>query len=558
LRAETVEKTTGMDIPLQQSDGSAAARNSRPTVRQGPQLQQGQALMDAYRAPSSSSQASDAYTPPGAEQITEALKQALPSTLERMLRAAASSDDHETIKQIHVAADKLPKDADQARAALKVALDSRDANGDSVLMNMLKNRPGGSLERSRHALTLIELLLLGPDRQSADKDGNNAAMIAIKNKYPLSTIRLLLEEGKLDHADQAGDTALMTAIALKNEGLVESLLEHGASASFKAAENGESALERALNDADYDNDSIKEMLRKAAPQGRAAGTAQQRSASASPERRAFRAVAEGDRKTLEKLLQEQPSMLKAKNGAGHTLLMQAAIHGKLDIARLLRDKGAKRNDTSLSGDTALLYAIRHGHTQLANFLIEEGAKLDHANRVGQKALPYAASKAQPSVVARLLDHAADASAQLNHESLLRCAFESASLETMQVVILHLSESSEGRKQLNHGLHSCVLDGLLSSGKKALVHAELLLDAGADADLPWGDPGEGMTSLMLLAGYVGERFMDGLGMAKLLIARGAHLESRNRDGKTALDIAREHGYQPMIDLLSGNAASAANN
>jgi hypothetical protein len=68
-----------------------------------------------------------------------------------------------------------------------------------------------------------------------------------------------------------------------------------------------------------------------------------------------------------------------------TLLMLAAVDGKLSIGELLVSRGAEVNATNDFGDTALSLAAQRGHIRFVGFLVSHGASGDchpHGHSLG--------------------------------------------------------------------------------------------------------------------------------------------------------------------------------
>ena len=54
--------------------------------------------------------------------------------------------------------------------------------------------------------------------------------------------------------------------------------------------------------------------------------------------------------------------------------MSAATSGRVDVVKVLIEKGADVNAKSSTGDTALIRATRYGHPDVVNILRNAGAK----------------------------------------------------------------------------------------------------------------------------------------------------------------------------------------
>lgn len=95
----------------------------------------------------------------------------------------------------------------------------------------------------------------------------------------------------------------------------------------------------------------------------------------------------------------------------HTLLEYAAIHGYVDIVKMLINKGAVIHaDHPLYGrdwgDTALIGASRNGHIDVVRALIKAGADVDHVDRENT-ALIAASEEGHANVVRELIKEGAD-------------------------------------------------------------------------------------------------------------------------------------------------------
>mmetsp|Transcript_24948 Transcript_24948/g.61298 ORF Transcript_24948/g.61298 Transcript_24948/m.61298 type:complete len:98 (+) Transcript_24948:325-618(+) len=71
----------------------------------------------------------------------------------------------------------------------------------------------------------------------------------------------------------------------------------------------------------------------------------------------------------------------------HTALMAAAVHGRLECARLLIEKGAVVNAADKEGHSALAVATNHRQWECVDLLSEKGADLNSADAEGRTAPP---------------------------------------------------------------------------------------------------------------------------------------------------------------------------
>ena len=77
-------------------------------------------------------------------------------------------------------------------------------------------------------------------------------------------------------------------------------------------------------------------------------------------------------------------------------------------------------------------------------------------------------------------------------------------------------------------------------------AELLLNNGADPDLPEREFGVPILHMVVLYGGSTE-------LVDLLLQKGIDVNAKGRRGKTALDLAKQFKKQEMIDLLKKHGA-----
>ncbi len=218
-----------------------------------------------------------------------------------------------------------------------------------------------------------------------------------------------------------------------------------------------------------------------------------------------------------KLLIERGADVNARAATGLTPLMVAARHrGNLEVVRLLLKKGAKPNaDKGVevrNHASALFFAVMAGDVQTVKALLDAGARLgDRMKILGQFAttpLIYATFGGDSTMVTHLIDKGANPNeADDDGFSALSWAALCNHVGTIQVLLARGA-------QINY------VDKL---GMTSLLYA---------ASIDYGD-----TAVL-----------------EKLIAGGADLKAKNKQGQTALDLAKNYRHTRMASLLSERTAA----
>lgn len=115
------------------------------------------------------------------------------------------------------------------------------------------------------------------------------------------------------------------------------------------------------------------------------------------------AVREGSDRVIEVLLKSPQTDINARNYAGETALMLAALKGQLDLVRQLIARGAA---VQQDGWNPLHYAATGPEPQVIDLLLERGATLEARSPNGTTALMMAARYGSEQSVTLLLAHQA--------------------------------------------------------------------------------------------------------------------------------------------------------
>jgi ankyrin repeat protein len=177
--------------------------------------------------------------------------------------------------------------------------------------------------------------------------------------------------------------------------------------------------------------------------------------------------------------------------------LRAALAGDLVALQKLLDRGTSPDTTDADGNTLLMLAARSGHLKTVEFLVERKASLSQKSRVGDTALMAASLKGEIPIAEFLLGRGAELN-PAGWTPLHYAAFE------------------------NRGT---MISFLLAKG------------ANKDAVAP-----NEFTALMLAVRGGHED------AARALLYGDPDVNYKTRSGETALKLATQKGYAPMVDLL----------
>jgi ankyrin repeat protein len=220
-----------------------------------------------------------------------------------------------------------------------------------------------------------------------------------------------------------------------------------------------------------------------------------------------------------KLLLERGADPHAATKDGTTVLMVASRWSGPATVKLLLDKGAEIDAETKQGRTALMFASSAGMSSNVKMLTARGADVNSEDKLGHTALSLARSNGRKDVVALLKEfRAAEGKYALASRSARNAAGRKLSKEAVARNEKFLQAADENR----------------------LKDMERLLDKGANIDAR--DKNFGMTALMRACwnGYEEQ--------AEFLLAHGADIRVKDKQGRTAIEFASEGGDKKIIALL----------
>jgi ankyrin repeat protein len=214
-----------------------------------------------------------------------------------------------------------------------------------------------------------------------------------------------------------------------------------------------------------------------------------------------------------------------------TLLILAAENGYADVVEILIKAGAKKDVRGRFNKTALTMAARKGHIDIVRILVLAGAQknLKYGNDDGTP-LVMAARGGHVDIIEFLIDNGADQAIDDMDHPALNAAIDN---NHKSVVDFFLKKGVEKEIINNSFIYAAATD------KMDMV--ELLISRGVDVNTARKNR---ETALMGASKY------SNLELCRFLVDKGAQKDKKDKNGKTALDYAKErnHNREALIQLL----------
>jgi len=370
--------------------------------------------------------------------------------------------------------------------------------------------------------TVQQLIKAGAKVSAANRYGITPLSLAATNGHAAITRALLKAGANPNAAGPDGETVLMTAARAGSADVVSALLERGANVNATETWQGQTALMWAA--AENHGAVIKALA------GRGADLNARSKELSFPD---YRYETNG------------MAVFQLPKG-GWTALMYAARQGSKEAVSALADVHADLNATTKQeGTTALQIAIINIHYDLANLLLERGADPNVVDAAGMTAL-YAA-----------VDMRAPANMLTRPEPKLRDSLDAVGI--VKSLLAHGANPNVQLKKPIIGRHqNLVGDGQLTEGATALARAakacdavmmKVLLDGGADATLALANR---TTTAMLASGGTAPepRVLEAV---TLLVDHGVDVNAFNANGQTILHNAAQRGHDSVVEYVAHKGA-----
>ncbi|MDA3809408.1 MAG: ankyrin repeat domain-containing protein [Spirochaetaceae bacterium] len=232
------------------------------------------------------------------------------------------------------------------------------------------------------------------------------------------------------------------------------------------------------------------------------------------------------------ILIENGADLTAVDSSGNTALHEVVFWDALDVGNLLLVKGADIDAKNNAGRTAMQEAVNLGRESVVDFFLQRGANINTTDNTGKTPLFDASITGYYDIVKLLIDNKASLSRRDDKgNTILHVALIAGHKEISQLLIKNNSDIFALNRNGNSPLSIA-----MAQGKNTLnwfISDENINAANND----------GMTPL-----HFAVKFKSGREIISYLIERGADINTRNANGQTPADYAREDKYTDVLDLL----------
>jgi uncharacterized protein len=256
----------------------------------------------------------------------------------------------------------------------------------------------------------------------------------------------------------------------------------------------------------------------------------------------FDAVIAGHMHMVQLLMQHGLSIHKRAK-IGETLLMIAAQQCELEIAKLLLTAGADPQAVNDFGYCAVQRAaLRSNGAAMIRLLLERGASANLSTLLGRTPLAAAVEENNVQCAAALLEGGArieQPNGNSTDKTLLHQTVQSGRVEMLKVLLLHATAAVLDNRRCANCDCCGTVTALMLADKAATLQA--VLAAGADVHRT--------TSLGNTCLHVAAVHNYPAPVICLLIKAGVDLQATNRYSQTAAQLAEQHGRTLIAALLN---------
>ncbi len=421
-------------------------------------------------------------------------------------------------------------------------------------------------------LELVELLLdHGADVNGRDAWLNTPLSVATSRSVSPEMVRFLLEKGAdVEYRDVLGGGTLLHRAASSGQlAKARLLVEHGISPQARNAEGRTPRDLARIADHQEMVDLLESAISGDVPPPSSPGTRTAPpgvTAAAGP---LLEAAKRGDRSRLRELLARADvvQLIDGQDPLGQTALHLAITRGHLESTGDLLAAEASPSLPDDSGNTPLHAAALQGHAEIARLLLDHHAVVDATNQNRETPLHLAIHKNALPIVRLLLDRQAKVDARDTEGA--TPLYLALDLRRTEIARLLVARGADVRLEN----HKKIKPLNVAAMRGDLEMVKLLLAEGADIEgkdqwgntplgqaVYWGtsdvvehllEQGANLTDRDMIRGESHLHTAVRLGKletAASLIRHGIALQAKDRENRTALEVARMRGNLEMVEML----------
>jgi ankyrin repeat protein len=369
-------------------------------------------------------------------------------------------------------------------------------------------------------LQQVQMLIIRGAHVNARDDRRRTPLhLAAENGHKEVAEVLVHCGAQVDSEDELGRTPADIAMARNYRAVVEYLIGEGAIVTLPLATY--------LGDVA----KVKSLIEAGADVNAGVGTAWT----------ALHYAARYNQRAVAELLIAGGARVDSSTKEGTTPLHTAAEEGELGMVQFLLTQGANINARDSQGATPLYVALRREHVDMVELLASSGADVNARPVYEDTALCYAAGHGLVDVVKLLLAKGANANARIAENRFrgglpLEIAIEGGYVDIVEALVSGGADVNR-KDEFGWPLLHIAITSHCQSGAEAALLSERPGVGAARAD--WDRYGASIDRV---------RRTLAAQMVRLLIAHGADIEARDKEGLTPLHCAAYQGHREIVEFL----------
>jgi ankyrin repeat protein len=354
------------------------------------------------------------------------------------------------------------------------------------------------------------LVSLGARVDLQDNEGEFPLLAAIAIKRKDIVDEIMKAHPDVNLADRAGDTALAQAFVKRQPEIVRQLIKAGADVN-KKTRGGGTALHWSVPESNIP--AVADNLKLVLDAG--ADLEAKEDHGLTP---LMLSLDSRDLLTTTALLIQRGADVNTRDAKGDTPLMIASLGGFLPQVELLLKHGAHLDDVNEAGWTSLMLATEQRHREIVRDLIDAGANVEITDKNGASAITRAVQIGDQTLIDQFINSKRSIAASINREKRNQEFRQAVLQKNLGLVSQLLASGVDVDASNSQGITPLML--AIREADSAILR--LLLQAKANVNR------ESIVTPLMAAAATGNAEI-----VNLLIQAGAKVDTKDKDGRTAL-------------------------